>query len=96
MKENRTFLVLAFFTILILHCRFSMAQTERADINGTVTYNGTAVCAMVLANGQYMFSCGEDLGTFDLEVPLNENGEIVSWHHHDPCPCWQPGDGDHL
>lgn len=45
-------------------------------ISGTVTYDGTPLCAMILANGQNMFSCGADFGTFDLEVPLDGNGEI--------------------
>ena len=59
-------------------------QTETGTINsdwvrirGTVTYNGEDLCAMVLANGQNMFSCGNNLGTFDLEVPLDSNGEIT-------------------
>jgi len=59
-------------------------QTEAGTINpdyvrisGTVTYEGTPLCTMVLANGQNMFSCGNNLGTFDLEVPLDENGEIT-------------------
>jgi len=46
-------------------------------ISGTVAYDGTPLCAMVLANGQSMFSCRDDLGTFDLEVPLDGNGEIT-------------------
>lgn len=46
------------------------------NINGTVTYNGTPVCAMVLANGQYMFTCSGD-GSFSLDVPLDGNGEIT-------------------
>jgi hypothetical protein len=46
-------------------------------INGTVTYKGTPLCAMVLANGQSMFSCGANPGTFDLEVPLDVNGKIT-------------------
>ncbi|MBN1833897.1 MAG: Ig-like domain-containing protein, partial [Deltaproteobacteria bacterium] len=60
------------------------AQTEpgttnpdRVRISGTVTYNETLLCAMVLANGQSMFSCGNNLGNFDLEVPLDLNGEIT-------------------
>ena len=32
---------------------------------------------LVLANGQHMFSCGESIGTYDLTVPLDENGEIA-------------------
>jgi len=46
-------------------------------ISGTVAYEGTPLCAMVLANGQSMFTCGNNLGTFDLEVPLDGNGEIT-------------------
>jgi hypothetical protein len=46
-------------------------------ISGTVTYDEEDLCAMILANGQSMFSCGGDFGTFDLEVPLDENGEIT-------------------
>ena len=45
-------------------------------IQGTVTYNGTPLCAMVLANGQYMFSCDPD-GEYQLSVPLDSNGEIT-------------------
>jgi len=59
-------------------------QTEAGTDNpnyiriwGTVTYNGQDLCAMVLANGQNMFSCGDVLGTFDLEVPLDGNGKIT-------------------
>ena len=49
------------------------------EISGTVLYEGTPVCAMVLANGQYMFTHGEggyELGEYELEVPLNEDGQI--------------------
>ena len=46
-------------------------------ISGTVTHNGTPLCAMVLANGKSMFTCGDNLGVFDLEVPLDGNGEIT-------------------
>ena len=54
-------------------------QTDNSwvTIQGNVTYNGTPLCAMVLANGQYMFSCGENQGTYELDVPLDENGEIT-------------------
>ncbi|PID40569.1 MAG: hypothetical protein CR984_02525 [Proteobacteria bacterium] len=46
-------------------------------ITGTVEYNGSPVCAMVLANGQYMFSCKANEGVYDLAVPLNKNGEAT-------------------
>ncbi len=45
-------------------------------INGTVTHNGTPLCAMVLSNGQYMFSC-DPYGEYQLSVPLDPNGEIT-------------------
>ncbi|MDM8523401.1 hypothetical protein QUF80_08515 [Desulfococcaceae bacterium HSG8] len=45
-------------------------------ISGSVMYEGVPLCAMVLANGQYMFSCAGD-GTYEMEVPLDENGEIT-------------------
>jgi hypothetical protein len=48
-----------------------------ANINGTITYQGTDLCAMVLANGQYMFTCGDDLGTYDLQVPVGDECEIT-------------------
>jgi hypothetical protein len=50
---------------------------NRVRISGTVTYDGKDLCGMVLVNGESMFSCGADLGTFDLEVPLDANGEIT-------------------
>ena len=46
-------------------------------ISGSVSYHGTSVCAMVLANGQYMFSCGANDGVYELDVPLDNNGEIT-------------------
>ena len=50
----------------------------RARITGTVALDdGTPLCAMVLANGQYMFSCGANSGIYDLIVPLDDNGEIT-------------------
>jgi len=47
-------------------------------VRGAVTYNDTPLCAMVLANGQYMFTCkdGDDFGRYALEVPLDGNGEV--------------------
>ncbi len=37
---------------------------------------GVPACAMVLANGQYTFSCEKD-GAYDLEVPLGSGGKIT-------------------
>ncbi len=50
---------------------------SRTAVKGTVTYNGTPVTAMVLANGEYMFTGGGE-GRFDLtDVPFDSNGEIT-------------------
>ena len=46
-------------------------------VSGSITYSDTPLCSMVLANGQYAFSCGDDLGVYDLDVPLDHNGEIT-------------------
>jgi hypothetical protein len=58
-----------------------VTNSNWARISGTVywstPFSSIPVCAMVLANGQSMFSCGDALGTYDLEVPLDENGEIT-------------------
>jgi len=46
------------------------------DIAGSVSLEGTPLCAMVLVNGQYRFSCDPD-GEYQLTVPLDPNGEIT-------------------
>jgi hypothetical protein len=48
----------------------------KVRLDGTIRYNGNPVCAMVLANGQYAFTCSGD-GSFRLDVPLDGNGEIT-------------------
>ncbi len=54
--------------------------TQAADwvpIKGNVRLaDGTPICAMVLANGQYMFSCGGD-GAYSLNVPLDNKGQVT-------------------
>jgi len=53
-----------------------LPEADWETIQGTVTYNGTPLCAMILANGEYMFSCDPD-GEYELYVPLDDNGEIT-------------------
>jgi hypothetical protein len=48
-----------------------------AGISGTVDAAGEPLCALVLANGQYMFSCGASSGIYDLIAPLDGNGKIT-------------------
>ena len=48
------------------------------DISGRVLVGEdqqTSICAMVLANGQYMFSC-DGAGNYALNVPLDSNGQV--------------------
>ena len=48
-------------------------------ITGTVNFDGAPLCAMVLANGQYMFSCNANNGIYDLTVPLDGKGQITQY-----------------
>ena len=48
-------------------------------LTGSITLGGDPLCALVLANGQFMFTCGDVLpkGNFDLTVPLDDQGKIT-------------------
>ncbi len=53
------------------------AARTTATLTGNVrTQGGIPLCAMVLANGQYMFSCAGQ-GAFDLTVPLAGDGSVT-------------------
>lgn len=55
----------------------SAGQTDSTvNVSGTIQSDGTPVCALVLANGQSMFSCGDHLGQYSLDVSLNDNRQI--------------------
>lgn len=45
------------------------------DISGKVMEGDTPVCALGLANGQYMFTC-DGTGSYALEIPLDNNGQF--------------------
>ncbi len=51
-------------------------DNNRATISGAVLVDSLPVCALVLANGQHMFSCAGQ-GEYSLDVPLDDNGEIT-------------------
>ena len=56
-----------------------LLKTGWMEISGTVLYEETPQCVMVLANGEYVFTDGEggyELGEYELEVPLNVDGQI--------------------
>ena len=75
-KSHIPLIVLLFFLFFSYSSHSFAANNDWVNINGTVTYNGTPVCAMVLANGQYMFTCSGD-GSFNIDVPLDGNGQIT-------------------
>ncbi len=51
-------------------------SSDLIKINGTVMYEGTPLCAMVLASGQHIFSCAGE-GKYQLDVPLDDDGKIT-------------------
>ena len=56
---------------------FPDSAGKRIDISGQVLLQDsqTAICAMVLANGQFMFSC-DGTGNYELNIPLDTNGQF--------------------
>ena len=56
---------------------FPDSAGKRIDISGKVLQQNTQtpICAMVLANGQHMFSC-DGTGSYALNIPLDTNGQF--------------------
>lgn len=55
----------------------SPVEGNRARVTGRVkNQSGTPLCAMVLANGEYMFSCAGQ-GEFSLTVPRDTDGSVT-------------------
>jgi len=56
---------------------FPGSAGNRIDISGSVLLQNTQtpICAMVLANGQFQFSCDGN-GDYSLNVPLDDNGQF--------------------
>ena len=50
---------------------------KRINISGTILLQGTQtpICAMTLANGQFMFSC-DGTGDYALNIPLDADGQF--------------------
>jgi hypothetical protein len=47
-------------------------------ITGTIqSYGSQPLCAMVLSNGEQMFTCDDSLGKYDLTVPVDDNGQVT-------------------
>lgn len=57
---------------------YAPAETEgRYIVSGKITFGDIPVCALALANGQNMFTCQENVGHFSLNVPADNDGNIV-------------------
>jgi carboxyl-terminal processing protease len=71
-------IICAFFLLLLcIAWAADCKAVERTRISGTVKYEGSPVCAMVLAGGKHQFTCSGD-GSFDLtDVPFDSNDEII-------------------
>ena len=56
---------------------FPDSAGKRINISGKVLLqdNQTPICAMALANGQYMFTC-DGAGNYALNIPLDTNGQF--------------------
>jgi hypothetical protein len=56
---------------------FPDSAGKRIDISGKVLQQNSQapICAMVLANGQHMFSC-DGSGSYSLNIPLDTNGQF--------------------
>ena len=56
---------------------FPDSAGKRIDISGTILLQNTqtVICAMTLANGQFMFTC-DGTGNYALNIPLDANGQF--------------------
>jgi len=56
---------------------FPDSAGKRIEISGSVLLQNTQtpICAMVLGNGQFMFSC-DGSGSYALNIPLDNNGQF--------------------
>jgi len=70
----------SFFVIIAILTSMNFSIVYAADwvsISGEVkTEDGIPLCAMVLANGEYMFTCNP-VGEYNLYVPLDDNEQIT-------------------
>jgi hypothetical protein len=78
----------AYLLVLLLSLCMAVARAQPADppavqakanvtISGTVTDNlGNSICGLVLANGQFVFSCSPN-GTYTLDAPLDAAGQVT-------------------
>ena len=75
MKSNRLIFLCCLFVVTAF-----IGKSHAVDwvpLSGTAkNLNGDRLRTMVLANGQYMFSC-DPIGDYSLYLPLDEKGQIT-------------------
>jgi len=77
MKLPSNALAIGLSSALVCTVPLSAHAADWVSIQGNVQLDdGTPICAMVLANGQYMFSCDGN-GTYSLNVPVDEQGQVT-------------------
>lgn len=68
---------LAIFCLWLIVWAGLLQAATWVKIDGYVRLaDGTPICSMVLANGEYIFSC-DGAGSYHLTVPLDTNGEVT-------------------
>jgi len=64
--------------VLSIQRRDAPSVPNWVEITGTVAaVDGTPLCGMVLANGQYTFSCDDAMGEFSLTVPPDTDNSVT-------------------
>ena len=68
---------------------FPDSAGKRIDVSGSVLLQDTQtpLCALVLANGQYMFSC-DGSGSYALRIPMDNNGQFKLQVYADGFAPW--------
>jgi len=61
----------------ITHNESPTSRPGWVKVSGNIDYKGAPLCAMILINGQSMFSCNQNSGIYSLEVPRDSSGDIT-------------------
>ena len=64
-------------SLTVIHSARASTRAGWTVVSGSIEFNGSPVCALMLANGQHMFTCNASLGQFSLEVPLDASGKVT-------------------
>ena len=73
---RRYFISITLLILLLIGIVPRATATQWVPVEGQVMFDGAPLCAMVLANGQNMFSCNGD-GRYQLSAPVDNKGQIT-------------------